>query len=230
MKLSTRFASCVLIFCLPTVVWAQNRENPAFTQVKDDPNLPRVLLLGDSISIGYTVPVRNALAGTANVHRAMENCGPTTRGLERLDAWLGKGKWDVIHFNWGLHDLKYLDENGKNARPADGEYQVPPKEYQKNLTELVQRLKKTNAKLIWASTTPVPKGTFMREAGDAAKYNEIAAQVMQQAGVETNDLYGFCIKRLEKIQRPQNVHFTPEGSQALGERVADAITAALDVE
>ncbi len=83
--------------------------NPAFALVTDDPKLPRVLLIGDSISIGYTVPVRELLAGQANVHRPLTNCGPTTRGLEQLDGWLGEEKWDVIHFNFGLHDLKYID-------------------------------------------------------------------------------------------------------------------------
>ena len=70
---------------------------PAFVEVKDDPALPRVLLIGDSISVGYTVAVREALAGKVNVHRPAANCGPTTRGLTHLDKWLGKGKWDVIH-------------------------------------------------------------------------------------------------------------------------------------
>src|SRR3954467_10868139 len=87
--------------------------NPAFAKVQDDPNLPRVLLIGDSISMGYTLPVREMLKGKANVHRPPANCGPTERGLDQLDKWLGDGKWDVIHFNFGLHDLKYLDANGK---------------------------------------------------------------------------------------------------------------------
>src|SRR5262245_2767243 len=80
--------------------------NPAFEKVVDDPKLPRVLLVGDSISIGYTLPVRTLLKGKANVHRVPENGGPTTNGLAKLSAWLGNGKWDVIHFNFGLHDLK----------------------------------------------------------------------------------------------------------------------------
>ena len=125
----------------------KRQPNPAFAKVKDDPALPRVLLLGDSISIGYTLAVRDELKGKANVHRPAANCGPTIRGLESIDAWLGDGKWDVIHFNWGLHDLKFMD---------DGKRQVPLDEYEKNLTELVKRLKKTGAKLIWCSTTPVP--------------------------------------------------------------------------
>ncbi len=70
----------------------------------DVPGRPRVLLIGDSVSRGYTLATRKELAGRASVHRAPENCGPTANGLKKLDAWLGAGKWDVIHFNFGIHD------------------------------------------------------------------------------------------------------------------------------
>lgn len=80
----------------------------AWDFVRDDPALPRVLLIGDSVSRGYTQAVRKALAGRANVHRAPANCGPTASGIKNIDAWLasapGGGKWDVIHFNFGIHD------------------------------------------------------------------------------------------------------------------------------
>ena len=59
-------------------------QSPAFAPVIDNPELPRVLLIGDSISIGYTVPVRNALAGKANVHRIPENGADTVNGLKRM--------------------------------------------------------------------------------------------------------------------------------------------------
>jgi acyl-CoA thioesterase-1 len=94
--------------------------NPAYAKVDDVAGLPRVLILGDSISIGYQAPLREALKGKANVHRPATNCGPTTRGVQGIDEWLGDGKWDVIHFNFGLHDLKYIDDQGKNAPPTKG--------------------------------------------------------------------------------------------------------------
>src|SRR5690349_3471397 len=109
--------------------------NPALVPVKDDPALPRVLLIGDSISIGYTVPVRDALKGKANVHRPATNCGPTERGLANLEKWLGDGKWDVIHFNFGLHDLKYVDDAGKNTAPDKGHQLAAPEQYEKNLEQ-----------------------------------------------------------------------------------------------
>jgi len=209
----------------------KRRVPSAYQPVMDDPNLPRALLIGDSISIGYTVPVREALKGKVNVHRPKTNCGPTTRGLEQIDAWIGDKPWDVIHFNWGLHDLKYMGPQGKNlADPnaADSHPQVPLDLYEANLRKLVARLKQTGAALIWCSTTPVPPGASGRVVGDSAKYNDVAAKVMKEHDIATNDLYSFAKQKLTEIQRPANVHFTPEGSQTLAKKVAASILKQLD--
>jgi len=206
----------------------KRRVNSAMAPIEDVAGLPRVLLLGDSISIGYTVPVRDLLKGKANVHRARQNCGPTTRGLESLDAWLGEKKWDVIHFNFGLHDLKYINEKGGLVAVDEGRQQVPIDAYRKNLEQIVARLEKTGAALIWCATTPVPEGAKGRVVGDAVRYNAAAAEVMAKHKIPTNDLYAFAKPRLEKIQQPANVHFTPEGSKALAEQVVKHVLAALE--
>jgi acyl-CoA thioesterase-1 len=200
---------------------AKKAADPAMTPIKDDPALPRVLLIGDSISIGYTVPVRTALAGKANVHRPNTNCGPTTTGIAGLDKWLGDGKWDAIHFNWGLHDLKQMD---------GGKRQVPIDEYEKNLRKLVERLKKTGAKLIWCSTTPVPEGKTQppRTNDDVIAYNAVAKRIMDENGVAIDDLYTFALPRLKEIQQPVNVHFTPAGSKLLAGQVAESILKVLE--
>src|SRR6516164_6884008 len=135
---------------------APKKVDPSMVPVEENPNLPRVLLIGDSISMGYTIPVRELLKGKANVLRVLDNAGDTGRGLENLDKWLGAKKWDVIHFNFGLHDLKYLDAEGKYVTPDKGKQVTLLPQYEANLRQLVERLKRTNAKLIWASTTPVP--------------------------------------------------------------------------
>ena len=210
----------------------KRRPNPAFTPVEENPNLPRVLLVGDSISMGYTLPVRERLDGVANVQRPAENCGPTSRGVAKLDRWLAVGgddkTWDVIHFNFGLHDLKYVDDRKQPSTPERGHYQVPPDQYRENLQTIVDRLKRTGATLIWRNTTPVPDGTEMRVAGDAAKYNAIAAEVMQASGIPTHDLYTFAKANEAEIQLPANVHYTPEGSARLADEVARVIREALE--
>jgi len=201
---------------------------PVYAPIKDDPLLPRVLLIGDSISIAYTLPVRKLLAKKANLHRPPDNCGPTIKGIEKLDRWLGVEPWDVIHFNFGLHDLKYIGPEDGNLDTPTGHQQVPLSQYEANLRKLAARLKKTGATLIWCSTTPVPKeGTSNRVAGDSVKYNEAALKVMRDNGIAVNDLHAFAKPRLSDIQRPRNVHFTSPGSRILAEQVAASIEAAL---
>lgn len=195
-------------------------ENPAFAKIEDVPGLPRVLLIGDSISIGYTLFVRELLAGKMNVHRIPANAGPTPKGIENIDSWLGKERWDAIHFNWGLHDLKYM---------FDDQPQVDLAQYERNLTRLAWRLQKTEARLIWATTTPVPSLRVgpKRIPSDVPRYNEAAARVMKRHGVAVDDLYAFALPRLAEIQIPDNVHFTPEGSRALAGQVVASILATL---
>jgi acyl-CoA thioesterase-1 len=204
--------------------------DPSFVPIEDDPKLPRVLILGDSISIGYTIAVRELLRDKANVHRPPANCGNTTQGLAHLDQWLGEGKWDVIHFNFGLHDLKYLDAEGRYVGPPKGKQVTPLPQYEKNLRELVARLKKTEAKLIWASTTPVPDGSAGRVAGEEIAYNRVAARIMDENGIVIDDLYGVMEKNLELYQRVSNVHFTTAGNRALARTVASSIEAALSAK
>jgi hypothetical protein len=198
----------------------RGEKSPAFADVKDDPALPRVLLIGDSISIDYTVLVRKALEGKANVHRVPENGGPTINGTAKIDKWLGKGKWDVIHFNWGLHDIKLS---------ADDKHQVEIDAYEKNLRELVAKMKATGATLIWASTTPVPEGNMTppRKSADVPAYNAVAKKVMDEEKIVIDDLYALVLPKLAEYQRPGNVHFLAKGSEALAAQVSSAIQAAL---
>ena len=183
----------------------------AWDFVQDDPKLPRVLLIGDSVSRGYTQPTRVTLTGKANVHRAPANCGPTASGLKNLDVWLGAGKWDVIHFNFGIHD---------RATPAA--------DYVKRLEEIVARLEKTGAKLIWASTTPIPDNPAQKQtAQSVVDKNALAAEVMKKHGIPTDDLFGAMTPRLKEFQPPLDVHYTGAGYDFLGAKVGESVLAVL---
>ena len=195
--------------------------------IQDTPGLPRVLLLGDSISVGYTLPVRELLNGKANIHRPPDNCSATRHGLDGIDRWLGDGSWDVIHFNWGLHDLAFVDDQGKRTVEQTGRHQVPIDQYETNLNTLVERLKQTGAALIWCTTTPVPDGAAGRKKGDEVLYNAAAKNIMNTHGIPINDLNEFALARIADIQMPADVHFTDEGSAELAEIVANHILEAL---
>jgi acetyl esterase/lipase len=195
--------------------------------------LPRVLLIGDSISIGYTKPVVKLLAGKADVQRVSGNAGHTGMGLDGLPKWLAPeaGKWDVIHFNWGLWDLCYRDPTSKNQGRRDklkGEVTHTVEQYAANLTKIVATLRSTGAELIFATTTPVPPGEAGRKVGDDVRYNEAALHVMRRDGVAIDDLHGLIKDRMKELAtRPGNVHFKKEGSQVLAEQVARSIERSL---
>lgn len=196
-------------------------ENPAMKDGTDTPGLPRVLLIGDSISIGYTEPVRDLLKGKANVHRIPGNGQSTGTGLECLKSWLGEKRWDVIHFNFGLHDAKL---------PPEGIFHTGRDVYGKNLREIVGQLQATDAKLIFATTTPVPDGGMLsptRRFDDIAARNDIAMTVMQETGVAVDDLYAVILPRKSELLRPKDVHFSKEGYEVLGKTVAASIEAQL---
>ncbi len=198
--------------------------------VKARNDLPRVLIIGDSISMGYMEPLQDLLKGTAVVEHNPGNAQHSGYGREHLDEWLGATEWAVIHFNHGLHDLKYVDADGKNvAAKEDGDIQMPLDRYAQNMEAIVVRLKETDAALIFATTTPYPDHPDgpLREKADAEKYNAVALEIMHRHGIQINDLYTFALPQLATIQRPNNVHFTPEGSRVLAGEVARHIREAL---
>ncbi|WP_345684360.1 SGNH/GDSL hydrolase family protein [Novipirellula caenicola] len=203
----------------------------AFANPEDDPDLPNVLLIGDSISIGYTIDVRKRLAGKADVFRIPSNGKYAAFGCENLDQWLGQRKWDVIHFNWGLWDICYRNPQSKTQGHRDkvnGTLTATPDQYRQNLQQAVARLKQTDATLIWCATTPVPELEAGRKVGDEIKYNLIAESIMKKNGIRINDLHTHALQKLPEIQKqPGDVHFTPAGYAFLAEKVALDIASAL---
>lgn len=191
-------------------------------------NLPNVLIIGDSISIGYTPLVKAALKGKANVMHNPGNAQHTCTGLEKLDEWLGDTRWDVIHFNWGLWDLAYRSEQSTvygNRDKINGQATFTPEEYGKNLEELVIRLKKTGAKLIFATTSFVPKGEAGRVFGDDVRYNKVAKEIMKRHNIQVNDLNKQSKKIHWKHKKAEgDVHYTPEGYRLLAQPVIDVIS------
>lgn len=207
--------------------------SPLFAQdAKPDAELPRVLIIGDSISLGYTPHVKQMLKGKADVIHNKGNAQHTGTGLKKIDDWIGKTDWDVIHFNWGLWDLCYRNPKSKvqgNRDKVNGTITTPIEQYEKNLDKLVARLKQTNAKLIWASTTLIPEEEAGRIVGDDRKYNEAAARVMKKHNVAVNDLHaltkGFTA---DLFKKPGDVHYTPDGYKKIAKQVADELLAVLE--
>ncbi len=232
------FVAIILLVLIPLSPIAMSQEAavkkpaaPAMQPPVVNESLPNVLIIGDSISIGYTLDVRELLQGQANVFRPATNCGPTSRGTEQLDTWIGSRAWDVIHFNFGLHDVKYMgaaDKNLADPKSPGSHQQVPLDDYLVNLRLIAERLKATGAAVIWCSTTPIPEGAKGRVAGDEVRYNTAAAELLQEiGGITTHDLHAFAKKSAVTEQKKADVHFTPKGSKLLARQVAQSIQRSL---
>ena len=201
------------------------RETEPFQRMKEPsmPNQPKVLLIGDSISIGYEPYVSRALTGEFRVVHNESNGGDTTNVLANLEAYLlADGDAEIVHFNAGLHDIKRRrDEPG---------LQVPLEAYRRDLTEIVRRLKQTASRLIWATTTPViyerhhANKSFDRRPEDVSAYNAAAREIMDQAGIPVADLNAVVVAAgTEKLVCDDGVHMTDEGYRLLGDAVVEGI-------
>ena len=172
----------------------------------------RVLLIGDSISLGYFPLVQEALKGEAVVVSSGQAQGTRFVG-ENFDQILatGGGDWEVIHFNAGLHDVK------QNRI-------VPIDEYEKNLRDIIRRLKAAKARIVWASTTPLLNEQLDK---DVVEYNAAAKKIMDASGIPIDDLYTLARPRMADVHRGDGMHFAEAGSKLLANSVADSIRAAV---
>lgn len=188
---------------------------------------PKVLIIGDSISLGYTPYVIEMLKDKADVEHNKDpnNAAAARGGLKHLDGWLKGKKYDVIHCNWGLWDINRR-VNGK--RNNKGKIATSPEAFEKRLTKIIKRLKKTKAKLIFANITHVTGG-WGRRKGDDVEYNKIIEKVMKANDVEINDLNKLTAAFSSKLYKSKgNVHFTAEGYKKIAKQVSDRIEQAIE--
>ena len=189
--------------------------------------MKRVILIGDSIRMGYQPVVERELGGLADVRGPGENGGTSDNVLTHLDEWAVSHEADLVHVNCGLHDIKRL-------RDAD-DIMVPLDRYRSNVEEILRTLvDRTSAGVIWATTTPVnerrhaERKGFDRHERDVADYNRAAVDVARELGVEVNDLWGVVTRSgRDGLLAEDGVHFTQAGYGLLGKEVARAARGAL---
>jgi lysophospholipase L1-like esterase len=187
-----------------------------------DYKVKNVLIIGDSISIGYTPFVEKALAPGIAIAHNPGNGGSTMRGTESIEKWLDNKQWDVILFNFGLHDMVYKDQDNKYD-VQNGKVSVTLEDYRKNLEAIVSKLKETTATLIFVNTTMVPENAAGRKVGDPEIYNAVALEVMKNNGIAVVDLYTPSLTIHPQNSPPNNVHYTPEGYEQLANIIVKAI-------
>jgi acyl-CoA thioesterase-1 len=201
-------------------------------QYFEDNDKANILILGDSISIGYTPFVQKELHNKANVNRPLisefsympnrhllidglpKNCASTKYTLKHVKKWIGDGdkKWDIIHANWGLWDAKDTSAS----------------DYETMLTELIKILKKNSNVLIIATTTPVSSENYYSSNAARKKnnkidiFNQIVYKLSNDFELYVNDLYK-DVSNNNSIYLSDGIHFTKRGYQLLGKKVSISI-------
>jgi hypothetical protein len=181
-----------------------------------DPKRPRVLLIGDSILNGYLKSVVTALDGKAYVD-AWVNPYNQSEHLNKtiLPEVLANGPYDVVHFNMGLHGWQ-------EGRIKPGTFELLTKGYVE-----VLRAKLPNAKLIWASSTPVtakdkPADLDAEINPVIIDHNRMAAKVMAEMNVPVNDFYTLLVDQ-RALARGDRFHWTPPAYKLLADLTTDSI-------
>jgi len=190
---------------------------------------PKILIIGDSISIGYTPHVKEMLGDNAFVSHNKGNAEHTGTGLERVTEWIGDEEWDIIQFNWGLWDLAYRSDSSKVQGMRDkinGEVTFTADQYAANLDSLVVLIKSlSKAKLLFVSTSYVPEGESGRFVEDALIYNKVAFEIMNKHDVPVNDIYELS-KEVHNNHSTgsDNVHYTKDGYKLLAQKITEGLS------
>ncbi len=187
-------------------------------------DLPKVLLLGDSIRMTYQPLVAEALAGRAEVVGPEENGEHAQLTRANLDRWLEElGRPDVVHWNNGIHDIGHKD--GREPK------QFSLAEYLDNLKAILARLRETSAKIIWATTTPVNSEgplqakpwTWWNDQID--RYNAAALELMEGQGLPITDLHAVVWADRDRYMSEDKLHLSPDGEARCAEEVVKAVSA-----
>ena len=185
-----------------------------------------ILIVGDSISIGYTPYVQKNLADLAEVIHNPGNAEHTGTGVDSIVTWVGNKDWDIILFNWGLWDLCYRhpDSNVQGHRDKiNGTITLSVDEYGDNLDSIITLIRnRSTAELIFVTTTYVPKMEAGRYQEDVIKYNDKAKSILNKRGVTILDIYDNSILIHRQYGKGNDdVHYTEEGYKKLGDQISD---------
>lgn len=186
--------------------------------------MQRVLLIGDSIRMFYQNEVEKILGENYKIMTPAENCRFSYYALNSLRFWLNDFKNpDIIHWNIGLWDLAILYHE-------DGCF-ISKDIYVANMVKILRELKKTGAKIIFATTTPVWDKKSVLEGPmppahrneDIIAYNEAVLEAFRDEDIDINDLHSLIYEDRDKYISDDMIHPNPEGVQILGKAVAEHI-------
>lgn len=192
--------------------------------------MKKIVLIGDSIRMGYDKYVKEALDGVAEVYYPGENCRFAQYTLRFLSDWKSKGEWptdvDLVHWNAGLWDVCEMFGEG-------------PISSIEHYTEMIARIDKRirllfpNAKVVFATSTAVREegysGNFRRYNATIERYNAAALETLAGTDTVINDLYAHT-KDIKPEYCSDMTHYnTPAGAAYMGGKVLSVICNMLDI-
>jgi lysophospholipase L1-like esterase len=185
----------------------------------NDSALPRILLIGNSITRGYYPEVQKALNDKAYVARLTTSKSIGDPGLlSEIALILDYYKFDIVHFNNGLHGWGYTEKEYGNAFPA--------------FVNIIRK-KAPSTRLIWATTTPIRSRTDINAFDSRTERikvrNKIALDfVTKQKDIAVDDLWGFTIDKTEFFQGGDGTHPNKTGYEQIGHKVASELSALIN--
>jgi len=188
-----------------------------------------IILIGDSIRVGYQEYVSLFLEGNAEVWFPEDSGIHSVDVLEEASEWLKEHRADVIHINSGLEDIKCIPAGSRNNL-------IPLEQYSVNIERIIKFIHqhRPGVVTIFATTTPViddkvkftfqERQEFMVYNEDIIKYNESMKGICGKMGIPVNDLFEFVMSGDPSlIMLKDGIHFSERGYELIGEKVADAI-------
>lgn len=204
-------------------------------EVREAVELPKIVLVGDSIRLSYAPVVEKQLQGAATVIGPKANGGDSNNVVKHMEQWVIREQPNVVHLNCGIHDTKKFTATGK--------FQVSPEQYEANLRKIVESIRSnTDAVVIFATTTPIldERAAAARQGRDyelledsVEQYNAIARRVMLDLKVPVNDLHAVVAHpskplTTETLISNDGVHLTRPAKELVGKQVAAFVSEHID--
>ncbi|MBO5908556.1 MAG: SGNH/GDSL hydrolase family protein [Clostridia bacterium] len=187
--------------------------------------MKKVLLIGDSIRVGYDKAVKKSLEGKVDVYFPDENCRFACYVLRYLNEYQylsSDGKFDIVHWNAGHWDT---------LRQYEEEPNTPIDIYAYYIDRICARIKKLfpDAKVVFATSTRVTEGLPYRRNEDIRKYNAVAIEIVKKYGFLVNDLYAISEDLPDEALSDDVHYYTPMGTEALSNAVISCILRELNI-
>lgn len=190
--------------------------------------MKKVLLLGDSIRMGYAQYVRELLNGKCEVYYDENDNGRfAAYTLWQANQFFKNfGKFDVVHWNNGYWDMNVEAPMTVAMHPVD--------EYVHFLKRIITEIRRNGAEIIFATTTPIlESGSAMDNTGTGMElsydndwvmqYNDAAKKLMAEENVTVNDLYAHMLKGKNYYKCEDMLHLTEEGYRICAQQAAKLI-------